>query len=315
MPRKAYSASLRLRTHIKHGFEGFFLGSGIARLAGVTRAHSTLILAYHNIVPRGEVPAGERSLHLPQADFAAQLEQLSRTHRIIPLEEIHRPARTGERRPRAVITFDDAYRGAVTAGAEELSRLGLPATFFVAPGILGDQPLWWDEVVPPGQTSLPAETRSWLLDELRGETPKIREWAREVGREPAAIPAHMRSSTLDEVLSASRHPGISLGSHSWSHPNLARLSAVEVERELRESLSWLRERCERVINWIAYPYGLYSAEVERVAEESGYAGALRIDGGWFSKQNADRFRIARLNVPAGLSIGGFRLRGFGLFCQ
>ena len=33
-----------------------------------------LILAYHNIIPTGSAPVGDRSLHLPLDEFAAQLD-------------------------------------------------------------------------------------------------------------------------------------------------------------------------------------------------------------------------------------------------
>jgi hypothetical protein len=68
-----------------------------------------------------------------------------------------------------------------------------------------------------------------------------------------------------------------------------------------------------VLPWLTYPYGLSSPEAERVAAAEGYAGALRVSGGWMGPANAvNRFALPRYNVPAGLSIRGFDLRTAGI---
>src|SRR5690606_35559597 len=80
---------------------------------------SDLILAYHNVVPEGESAAGDRSLHLPVADLRSQLDRLTRTHDVVPLASLLDPG-VERNRPRVAITFDDAYRGAITCGVDEL---------------------------------------------------------------------------------------------------------------------------------------------------------------------------------------------------
>src|SRR3989454_12415715 len=105
---------------------------GLAKLGRVRRREHTLVLTYHNIVPERSPPFGDRSLHLPRPLFVRQLEQLLRTHAVVPLEDVLAPARPSHR-PRVAITFDDAYRGATVMGVEELTKRGLPATLFVVP--------------------------------------------------------------------------------------------------------------------------------------------------------------------------------------
>ena len=117
-----------------------------------------------------------------------------------------------------------------------------------------------------------------------------------------------------------RLPGITFGAHSWGHPNLTRVTAARLQDELRRPLQWLRDRFTPVIDWLAYPYGCWSPEVEEAAGAAGYRAAVRVDGGWLPRAAprvpaAARFHLPRLNVPAGVSAEGFVLRCAGLLSR
>ncbi|HEX8692861.1 MAG TPA: polysaccharide deacetylase family protein, partial [Longimicrobium sp.] len=288
------------------------LAAALPPLLGRRVRQDTLVLAYHNVVPRGEAPSGERSLHLPRAAFAAQLDALARTHDVVPLAEVLAPASPGARRPRAAITFDDAYRGAVTAGLEELAARGLPATFFVVAGRVGGGPFWWDALAD-GAGALPPAFRARALDEARGEEGAVLALARELGLADGDVPAHALPAGEAELRAAASVPGISFGAHGWSHASLARLEGEGLERELAAPLAWLRARFPfATVPWLSYPYGLSSPEAARAAAAAGYQGAVRVDGGWVRGGEIDRYAVPRLNVPAGLSRAGFRLRAAGV---
>jgi len=301
-----------MQAGLKHALEVVLVRSGATKLARLARRGQGLILAYHGIVPDGARPAGEHSLHLPQRQFGAQLSQLSRTHDVVPLEAVleGRPGR----RPRAAITFDDAYQGAVTVGVQELRRRSLPATIFVAPAFLGGQSFWWDALANSSGRGLDGDLRKRALGELRGQHSVVCRWAQEEGRPLQRLPPFATAATEAELRAAVQHPGITLGSHSWSHPNLARLGPGELRDELQRPLQWLHERLpDATIPWIAYPYGLHSPEVERAAEAAGYRAGLAIAGGWVPRHETDRYALPRMNLPAGVSRHGFLLRTSGLW--
>lgn len=302
-----------LRRVTKRAVEGALVGGGVASLARRWRAGRTLVLAYHNIVPDGEAAAGDPSLHLPQRVFARQLDALIRTHDVVSLEQaLDEPE--GATRPRVVITFDDAAQGAVTAGVEELVRRGLPGTIFVAPAFVGGRSFWWDALCEPGAGTMSEALRSYALDQLRGADDAIRSWAEANGFELREPPAHQRCAT-EAQLRAAVQPAITFGSHTWSHPNLVALDDAELDRELTESRRWLAERFENVLNWVAYPYGRHDARVAEAAARAGYDAGMRVDGGWLPTTDgqATRHSLPRHNVPAGLSLNGFRLRTAGIF--
>ena len=92
-----------------------------------------------------------------------------------------------------------------------------------------------------------------------------------------------------------------------------RVSTDRLREELSLPLRWLRERFDRAIPWLSYPYGLANGRVEAAAAAAGYTAALALsERAWFDPATVNRYAVPRLNVPAGLSLNGFVLRASGL---
>lgn len=305
-----------LRARLKGLAELIALHAGGRVVGRLRRRGRVLILSYHNVVPRGETTRGDRSLHLPQQTFGRQLDQLLRDHDVVPLAELWRePPRLG--RSRAAITFDDGYAGTLTAGVEELAQRGLPATVFVPPAFIGGRSFWWDDLAERFAGVLPPALRARLLTELAGDDEPIRRWASDQGLSPGeALPAWARAATENELRSAAAYAGLTLGSHSWSHLNLAVIDPTRRRLELTQSKAWLESAFPQVsIPWLSYPYGLETADARADAHAAGYAAAVRGAGGHFQPGAAPLQALPRLNVPAGLSAAGFALRTAGLFAR
>jgi peptidoglycan/xylan/chitin deacetylase (PgdA/CDA1 family) len=291
------------------------LKGGPAFIARRAHRKSSLILAYHNVVPEDQGPCGDTSLHLPVESFANQLDQLVAAAEVVPLGRLLEPRSPADDRPRVAITFDDAYRGALTLGFDELARRGLPATVFVAPGLLNDTSFWWDLLGLRTPARDDPQLRDWCLAEHRGEQVRILEWLNATaGGAPDSPSPAARSVTEGELVRAAEQPGITLASHTWSHPNLTRLQGKELENELKRANVWLQDRFKNVLPWLAYPYGLHSARVREAACSVGYAAAVAVTGGWITPEPGDRYALSRLNIPAGLSRHGFAVRLAGLLC-
>jgi peptidoglycan/xylan/chitin deacetylase (PgdA/CDA1 family) len=265
-----------------------------------------LILAYHGIIPDGESPAGERALFVAQRDFAMQLDMLAAEADVVPLDRLDEP---GDGRPRVAITFDDAYSGAVKQGVWELAKRGLPATIFVVPGRLNGHVFWWD-ALSDGSEALDATVRHHALHELAGADERVRAWAASEALPASdALPAYARAATRAELVAALAFPRITVGSHTWSHRNLAALGASDIDAEVRESREWLHAEFDgKALDWLAYPYGLDSTEVHRAVAEASYEGALRIGGGWHRSTDVSRFARPRFSIGSCLSVAGLRAR-------
>ncbi len=298
---------------MKRAVERLISRSGFPRLGRHRYRSRALILAYHNVVPDDEPPEGDVSLHLARSAFAAQLDHLLRVCHVVPLSALLDEAI--ETAPRVAITFDDAYRGSLTLGLEELAARRLPATIFVAPGTLGDRALWWDELASPDGSGLPAEIRERALTELSGDASAIRAWADSSGFSFRELTPERRTATVEEIEAACSEPGITLGSHSWSHRNLTKLPRDELDRELGRSMDWLAQRSSAAIPWLSYPFGLSSEATEEAARAAGYDAAVRVNGGWIERPTPNPYRLPRLNIPSGLSLDGFALRLAGWFSR
>ncbi|MFL5542314.1 MAG: polysaccharide deacetylase family protein, partial [Longimicrobiaceae bacterium] len=229
-------ARATLRHRARRAAERWLAASPLPALLAGRRA--AVVLAYHNVVPAGQSPCGDRSLHLPQAAFAAQLDRLMATHNVLPLNELL--TATGPW-PRAAVTFDDGYAGAATAGVAELAKRGLPATLFVVAGAAAGTHFWWDLLA--GDDGLDPALRADALGRLEGrgdailhafghgdrgavlqnaanvafraipyppspETPGAPTRAAGGG-----LPAHAAAAGDDALRAAAAVPGITLGSH------------------------------------------------------------------------------------------------------
>lgn len=298
------------RVVAKAAVERIAVASGAMSVGRRRMRHRAMVLAYHNIVPDDVDGFGDRSLHLRRSDFAAQLDALMGTHEVIPLTDLLGP-RTRARKPAAAITFDDAYTGAVSLGLDEVTMRGLSATIFVAPAFVDGGSFWWDAVAD-ARSGLHPDVRTRALGELRGCDAAVRKWAAETGTASARVVAPVaRVATAAEIQLAARRPGITMGSHSWSHANLTRLSDEELVDELARPMAWLRQHVPGALPWLTYPYGAFNQTVAAAAERAGYEAALAVSGGWTRTPPTDRYSIPRVNVPAGISLAGFQMRAAG----
>jgi peptidoglycan/xylan/chitin deacetylase (PgdA/CDA1 family) len=306
---------MAIREHVKRIGERTLVASGVAGTRRRLLRDGRLILGYHNVMPDGATPGTDASLHLPRRAFAEQLDLLMQTHRIVSLSELlsDRPVAGGQ--PIAAITFDDAYRGALTTGVDELARRGLTATIFVAPAFIGGGSFWWDEIDWPAGTPEGDAFRQRALDDCRGDRELVLAMAQASGLGTRAVPDHARCAGVAELRDAVARGVVQLASHTWSHPNLAALDEETLTRELVRPMDWLRPRFRGALPVLAYPYGKWSDRVARAASAAGYVAALRVDGGWLRSRASAPYAAPRFAVPAGLSAAGFALRASGLFCH
>lgn len=90
---------------------------------------------------------------------------------------------------------------------------------------------------------------------LEGETPAP---IRGTGEPPISWPA-LAELAASELLT--------IGSHTWSHPDLPKLPAARVRDELRRSRQALEDRLAAPVRSFCYPRGLWSRRVEREVAE------------------------------------------------
>lgn len=106
--------------------------------------------------------------------------------------------------------------------------------------------------------------------------------------------------------------GMTIGSHTVSHPWLARIPPHEAKRELEESKARLEAITGRKVLWLCYPSGSFNPAVEDIAREAGYAGACSVirDNRMHAGQ---MFHLPRAMVMHDTSMPRFRYLFSGLY--
>ena len=92
--------------------------------------------------------------------------------------------------------------------------------------------------------------------------------------------------------------GMHIGMHGSSHTRLHTLSAEDQEKEISESINFMKSvGADMNKLTICYPYGSYNADTVKIAGEKGLRFGLTVDPGTVYEVNpATRFKIPRLDT-------------------
>ncbi len=284
--------------------------SGADRLVGNLNGvrQLPLVIGYHRVVEnfsaaaRTSIPA----MLISTTMLERQLDWVGRRFRYVSLDELAATMEQGRRfdRPAAVVTFDDGYRDVYENAFPLLRRKGIPsAIFVVSDTVSSSRTLLHDRLYivlqraltrcPPGRRRLarmivrmgvwPASVslRNDLPDDpysatqlLLGSLTHL-----EVEHVVDALEGEMEIQAglsngfqaltwgmLDEM----RRAGVTIGSHTRTHPLLPNESASRILDEVRGSRQTIERKLGVAVNHFAYPCGRFDqASLEAVAA-AGY---------------------------------------------
>lgn len=89
--------------------------------------------------------------------------------------------------------------------------------------------------------------------------------------------------------------GITIGSHTLSHPRLPECTPEKMRTEIADSKARLEDMLSSPVTHFAYPYGLYDDTARRLVEQCGYHSACSTLSGFNNKQT-DRYELRRIEV-------------------
>ena len=279
-------------------------------IAGALRRRSRrgLVLLYHRIAGPRRDP---QMLDVRARNFDEQLGILARSTTPLPLDEFESLRRSGSLPARAVaVTFDDGYADNLHAAAPGLVRHGIPATVFITTGMIGsEREFWWDDVeriafdAPLAGDDPASRQREYasLVSALHPLPTAVRERRLAALRVSKSMPEKGREShralSLDELRALAVLPGISIGSHTMTHPSLAWLAIDDQTREMAGSAAWLEGELGIRVRALAYPFGTpgdVSRETVRAAADvCDYAMATDSGAAW---KWSPRWRLPRVTV-------------------
>ena len=272
--------------------------SPLTRAVGYVRRSAAFpILTYHRVNDDGDPFFSA----LPTAVFERQMRHVARNYRVLPLEDlVERLQRGGLPRNTLAITFDDGYRDNLTHAAPILSRLGLPATIFLATGFIGTAEVpWFDRLAHGLKKSTMDMVRTPWGDELAlsGLPARMRAMERTL-EHFKRVPDEERHRGLDELLTALgvtdqrifknlmlswddvhavRGLGFTIGAHTVNHPILSRVTPQRAWTEILGSRTMIESACGAAPRAFAYPNGGtedYTETVKRLVREAGFTCAV-----------------------------------------
>ena len=280
------------------------------------RSEGTLILLYHRVA---ELDRDPYAIAVHPERFAQQCAILRSRYEVVPLGQAD-----GMRKHQVVITFDDGYVDNSAAACRILVHAGLPATFFITAGRVGERTeVWWDrlehlllgsnltadhlEVTIDGRcfygdtrsTGARARTHMALYWRLRRLRPSlIDSILRQIESQTAVQPVDRETHrwvTVEELRALSETSGIVVGAHTLTHPLLAALSADEQREEIEGTRDRLQRMIGRAVSFFSYPYGghdAFDAVTTRLVREAGYTLACTTMGG-LARRDHFPFQVPR----------------------
>ena len=306
------------------------------------------ILAYHRV---GSPSRNGGPVAVDPRRFRRHLRYLKRRYEIVPVGEAlaRRAARAGVGRPMLSLTFDDGYRDNVTAALPILQEEGCRATLYVTVEAVRDGLAPWTHrlaadlralasaaAVRPREEPIDPALREFASAVRTGEI-ALRDALRALLDRVKGLPRAERAALCDEASRISGGAGMSgaemvraedlarwhaagmeVGSHTVSHPILARLPAAERQEELRESRRWLASRLGFAIDHLAYPNGGredWDDATAADARQAGYLSAVttvpEVQRGSHDPYRLPRISVGDDSLPVLAARASGLLAGFG----
>jgi len=301
---------------------------GYAAIRRLAPSHRLAILRYHAVCGPAGAAYAARGISVTPESFEAHVACLVRSYAVLRLEDAvrlvaeHRPLP-----PNAVaITFDDGYADNLAA-ARTLARYGASATFYLTAGCLdGGAPFWPAELrhllsamreprtvvasdaarVEVDVTTDAARTASVrrLTKAFKSHPIPVREDLRRQLRRLSAAGAMPRVMlTWDEV--REMHAlGMTIGSHTMTHPNLPSAGIDAARLELTDARARIEAEIGAPVTMFSYPNGgadrYMTPDVQRLVREAGYAAATTSRNA-FAGPGSDVFALERVQVQERLA--------------
>lgn len=271
----------------------------------------------HHVDPGATAHIGPRADYNTTPQELAQYVRARQTWRSLsPEDDLSAP----RSEPCFLITFDDGYRDNLTEALPVLERFGTRAIIFVTTRFIDGSAYPYelelasviqchDSLRVPTEDgdvdirTQDAENKLYqqLRQPLKPEPHAVRESRME---KLAELNRYDRSSfqtvpflTWDEIAELDRHPLITIGAHTQTHPVLTRRFPWTAYHEMEASKQRIEAAIGRDVRHFSYPYGRNNIVVRALSRWIGFRWAFstevrRVDG--TDRENA--LRLPRIDI-------------------
>lgn len=305
------------------------------------------VLAYHRVLAQfdeADFPFDPELVSATAEDFAWQMRLVSRDYDPITCADLVNAIEHGRRLPArpVLVTFDDGFCDNFEVAFPILRDCKVPATIFLATGYVDAPGTYWfdwvayvigktersrlrlaciDLTIELGPCAPDRNARrrvaTQLLARLKeltddGRRQVLTELAEQVGvaigPTQQALSGSLRWDQVREMAAA----GIEFGSHTVSHPVLARVgSDTQLREELVDSRRAIEQATGRPVVAFAYPVGgagAFDARVLHAVRDAGYRVAFSYRAGLNRIAALDLLALRRTAVERYVSRDHFRAR-------
>ncbi len=317
----------------------------VADLSGLNAANrdllrsSVVVLAYHGVISDDYADHPLRSSSMVTVtEFRRHLMEIVRLFNPISMDDFRAWFRGGRELPRkpVLVTFDDGYANNLVHAAPLLKQMGVPATFFVSTGYIGDNRLLWPTEVfcrsyywpgrrmplPRGEEIVVPESHSARLAFAAALERKCKQLSAAACTKYLARLRAECALALDEAarelfgfldwdgVRELRKSGFDVGSHTVEHVIVSRVDHAQLAHELRASKAVIENEIGCDCPCFAYPDGKtddITPAAMQAAADAGYDLAFCVMDG-VCRRSANPMVLDRIWIPGRVGIHEFRTR-------
>ncbi len=283
-----------------------------------------LIFTLHRVLPDKVAPFQPNAILqiTPQFLESAIIKTRERGFDIVTLDEAQRRICSKQKeKPFVVFTFDDAYRDNLTFALPILQKHKCPFTLYVPTAFVdGKGELWWqllEDIISKNDNIISDDgdiktktikQKQKAYDKLYWQMRKIPEPERiKLVRTLAKnhdidLDSHCQNLIMNwqELEIFANEPLCTIGAHTVHHYELAKLSAVDVKKEIKLSADTLEKKLGKRPKHFSYPIGAKSSAGEneyQIAKQLGFLTCVTtLPGGLYSKHQTQLNHLPRISL-------------------
>lgn len=202
--------------------------------------------------------------------------------------------------PGWLITFDDGFRSVLDVALPMMEKVDVHAIVFVTNGFVSGENVPYEtrlwELIAPASRWIDPDGRERILasdaqrarlyEELRGPLKPLNFRRRDAAlqalaernltepRQEASPPPGRTYLSWEEVRTLDRHPLITIGAHTRTHPQLNALGTLSAAREILRGKRELELELGHPVDWFAYPYGAHGRRSRALVRWAGFRAAF-----------------------------------------
>ena len=258
---------------------------------------------YHSVAAEDAAAFIEPGNRVDPRTFERQMAYLAAERRVVPLSELVDTIADGRALAASTvcITFDDGYRDNLTVAAPILERYRLPATLFLATGLVErGENQWSDTLHSLSRKDLHAQ----LLEASQAERKRLLAGLPRVENAPRLMLDWEDVRTL-----VRNHPRFEIGGHTRDHLDLTKHPA-EARAQIEGCRADLQRELAHLIpvepQHFSYPYGRWDAATRQAVIDAGWRSAVAADTKGHVGPATDRYAMPRVEAPRSMTRFAFK---------